>query len=170
MSDMIFRLAAAADIDGIMEVIADGQEFIRSQGFVQWANGYPDRKTLLKDIAAGNAYALDGAGEIFGVAVAIPGEEPTYRIIHGGEWGSNVPYITIHRMGVRSSAHGKGAGGRLIAGVEGLCRERGISCIRMDTHRENKPMRGLVEKHGFTYRGVIHLLDGQERVAYDKLI
>jgi hypothetical protein len=38
--------------------------------------------------------------------------------------------------------------------------------IRIDTHRDNKIMRHLVEKHGFAYCGIIYLDNGDERLAY----
>ena len=39
-----------------------------------------------------------------------------------------------------------------------------IDNIRIDTHRDNKPMRHLLEKYGFTYCGIIYLLNGDERL------
>ena len=108
--------------------------------------------------------------DILGVAVAIEGVEPTYKEIYGGCWGGDMPYITVHRAGVAEAARGKGCGRALMAGVEALCACRGIRCIRVDTHRENRPMRTMLEGCGFTCRGAIFLADMQERVAYDKLL
>lgn len=42
--------------------------------------------------------------------------------------------------------------------------------IRIDTHWDNKPMQGALAKAGFHYCGIIHLLDGDERLAYQKII
>ena len=42
--------------------------------------------------------------------------------------------------------------------------------VRVDTHEGNIPMRKMLEKNGFEYCGTIHLLDGQPRVAYEKLV
>ena len=47
--------------------------------------------------------------------------------------------------------------------------ELGYSSIKIDTHKENFVMRGLLEKNGFEYCGIILLEDGAERVAYEKL-
>ena len=41
--------------------------------------------------------------------------------------------------------------------------------LRIDTHRDNRIMRRLIEKSGFTYCGVIVLADGSERLAYQKI-
>ena len=40
--------------------------------------------------------------------------------------------------------------------------------IRIDTHRDNKIMQHNILKHGFTYCGIIYLLSGDERLAYQK--
>ena len=38
--------------------------------------------------------------------------------------------------------------------------------IRVDTHRDNIVMQRLVEKLGFSRRGIIYIADGTERIAY----
>ena len=40
--------------------------------------------------------------------------------------------------------------------------------LRIDTHRDNRIMQRLIEKHGFTYCGIIWLEDGTERLAYER--
>ena len=42
--------------------------------------------------------------------------------------------------------------------------------IRIDTHRDNKIMQHNIVKYGFTYCGIIYLLSGDERLAYQKII
>ena len=42
--------------------------------------------------------------------------------------------------------------------------------IRIDTHRDNRITQHLIAKHGFTYCGVIYLLSGDERLAYQKVV
>ena len=38
--------------------------------------------------------------------------------------------------------------------------------IRIDTHADNKTMQHVVAKHGFVRCGIIHLLNGDPRIAY----
>ena len=40
--------------------------------------------------------------------------------------------------------------------------------IRIDTHRDNRIMQHVLEKFGFTYCGIIYLLSGDERLAFQK--
>ena len=42
--------------------------------------------------------------------------------------------------------------------------------VRIDTHRENKTMRRIIERYGFKYCGIIYLLNGDERLAYQKTL
>ena len=42
--------------------------------------------------------------------------------------------------------------------------------IRMDTHRDNKIMQHNILKHGFTYCGIIYLLSGDARLAYQRIV
>ena len=40
--------------------------------------------------------------------------------------------------------------------------------LRIDTHRDNHPMRNAIRKFGFTYCGIIWTDDGTERLAFQK--
>ena len=42
--------------------------------------------------------------------------------------------------------------------------------IRIDTHRDNHIMQHNLLKHGFQYCGIIFLLNGDERLAYQKIV
>jgi RimJ/RimL family protein N-acetyltransferase len=42
--------------------------------------------------------------------------------------------------------------------------------IRIDTHADNKTMQSLLRKYGFTYCGIIHLANGDPRLAFQKTI
>ena len=38
--------------------------------------------------------------------------------------------------------------------------------LRIDTHQDNAPMRHAIAKEGFTYCGLIHCWNGDERLAF----
>ena len=40
--------------------------------------------------------------------------------------------------------------------------------LRIDTHRDNLVMQNMLKKNGFTYCGIIHLENGDERLAFQK--
>ena len=67
-----------------------------------------------------------------------------------------------------------GSGSRTEKGTASLCiewclKESGGD-LRIDTHRDNIPMQKLLEKNGFVQCGIIHLSNGDERIAYEKVV
>lgn len=42
--------------------------------------------------------------------------------------------------------------------------------IRIDTHKDNNVMQQALEKHGFKHCGVIYLLNGEPREAYQLVV
>lgn len=99
------------------------------------------------------------------------GREPTYDTIYQGAWGTEAPeYAFLHRIAVSGACKGKGAPSWFFQELERQARERGLPCLRGDTHRENKIMQRVMEKNGLSCRGVIYLEDGGERLAFEKLL
>ncbi len=45
-----------------------------------------------------------------------------------------------------------------------------MKIIRGDTHRLNLPMQRVMAKNGLELRGVIHVEDGSERLAYECIL
>lgn len=91
------------------------------------------------------------------------GEDPTYRVIENGAWhSSQKPYGVIHRV----ASDGETKGVTRAAFTFGMERS---GYLRIDTHRDNKPMQGALKKFGFQECGIIHLERGDERIAFDCL-
>ena len=40
--------------------------------------------------------------------------------------------------------------------------------VKIDTHRDNVVMQNMLKKNGFVYCGIIHLVNGEERLAFQK--
>ncbi|MBQ9184770.1 MAG: N-acetyltransferase [Bacteroidales bacterium] len=162
---MIVRKATLADLQPILQVISDAKQKMRRTGNMkQWTDGYPSAKVILADIDAGHGYVcLQEDGTIGGYYAMIPGAEPTYAKIYEGEWLNDAPYITIHR--IASGADAKGVFGAMLQEASSL-----INNIRIDTHRDNAIMQHVLEKHGFVYCGIIYLLSGDDRLAFQKII
>ena len=123
----------------------------------QWHSGYPKRELLELDISLGRLYVVIRDNEICGVFVFFVGDDPTYSYIEGS-WRSNAPYGVIHRIA--------GIGGGIFTAALAFCKDR-ISHLRIDTHANNRPMQHVVEKAGFSRRGIIYVEDGSPRIAYD---
>ena len=158
----MIRNATLEDLPGIQSLYAQARRFMADNGNpTQWAGGYPWEDMLLEDIARGELFVLE-EDSLQGVFAFIIGEDPTYRRIEGGQWLSDRPYGTIHRL----AGDGKSRG--VLARTVAFC-EGGIPHLRIDTHHDNTVMRHLIPKNGFQECGIIYQPDGTPRIAYEKL-
>ncbi|MDO5442749.1 MAG: GNAT family N-acetyltransferase [Bacteroidia bacterium] len=157
------RKSETGDIPRLMDIYREGREIMLSCGNLhQWKPGYPTEEIIREDIAKEQGYAILEDGEVVGAFAFIYGEDPTYKAIYGGRWIDDTkPYATIHRLASLKSSKG-------VAEVcFDWCWER-IKNVRVDTHEDNAIMRHCIEKAGFKYCGIIHLLNGDPRLAYQK--
>ena len=166
---MEFRKSKVEDIPEIMRIIKEAQEYFKSKGIDQWQDGYPNEDNLKGDISADESYVMLIDGEIVGTAAISFRGESTYDKIYEGEWLIDRKYGVVHIVDVINEFKGQGLSHKIMKFSEDKCKELGYSSIKIDTHEENFVMRGLLEKNGFEYCGIILLEDGAERVAYEKL-
>lgn len=148
-----------------MDIFEQGKRIMRKDGNMkQWTGGYPTIEIINKDIENGNSYVcIDGQQTIIGTFAFIKGNDPTYEHIYEGEWIDNTrPYGVIHRLASTEDSKG------VAAGCLQWCYEQ-ISNLRADTHRDNHILQYILKKHGFQYCGIIYLLNGDERLAFQKL-
>ena len=160
----IFRKATMADVPVIMRLIDEARAIMRSCGNVnQWIDGYPSQETIENDISNGHCYLCveQGSGEIVASFAFIPGPELTYREIFDGEWLDDKPYHVVHRLASTAGSHG------IFNDVMDYCMAVAGN-LRIDTHRDNVIMRHVIDHYGFSYCGIIYLLNGDDRLAYQK--
>ena len=158
-----FRKSTLADLPAILKLRDQAREIMRSYGNIyQWPDGYPRDDMFQKDIEQGGSYiVLDEIGTIVGTFVLLPSPEVTYNVIFDGQWLNDAPYHVIHRIASTPDSHG------VLDALLTYC-ESQVSNIRIDTHRANVIMRKGLENHGYQYCGIIHLLNGEERLAFQK--
>ena len=156
------RKAESGDLPRILEIYQSARAFMAESGNPnQWGNTNPPRETLEEDIRLGNLYLLTEGEVIHGCFAYIPGPDPTYGIIYDGNWHADRPYGVIHRVA------GDGSGGILRGAVSYA--ERHSDYLRIDTHADNKIMQRQILKMGFQRCGIILLLNGQPRIAFDRI-
>lgn len=157
----MIRLAQPQDLDAIEAVYAAARAYMAASGNPhQWGDsGYPHRDLLAADIEKKQLYAITEKDEIHGVFAFMLGDDPTYGYIEDGSWPNDKPYGTIHR--IASDGQIKG----MFTRAFDFCRERADE-VRIDTHRDNKTMQHVVQKHGFKRCGIIYLENGDPRIAY----
>lgn len=161
----VIRLAKKDDLNEMKRIFHIAKQRMRADGNMnQWTGNYPSEELILCDIAGCNSYVAEREGRIAATFVMIIGKDPTYEVIYDGEWIDDVrPYATIHR--IASLPENKG--------VAAACFDfawENTHNLRVDTHRDNLRMRHVVESYGFVYCGIIHLANGDERLAYQKIV
>lgn len=150
------------DLSIIYSNLEKAISFMRSYGnYEQWNDEDDIKEGIINDIKLSRYYVIkNDFNEIIGSFMFTLDEEPTYKQIDG-KWLNNEQYGVIHR--IMSSKNEKG----ILSYALDYCFNI-VDNIRIDTHIDNKPMRHLLEKYGFTYCGVITLKNKQKRNAYQK--
>lgn len=158
------RKATKQDIKAAMELFIAAKSIMRADGnMTQWDGDYPNEVIVLSDIAKGGAHIVEREGRPVGYFALLPSPEPTYSSINGKWLDDSAPYFVIHRVATTPESHG----------VFKEIIEYALSVsgnLRIDTHRDNRIMRHVTEKAGFSYCGVINLADGSERLAFQKIV
>lgn len=166
----MFRKTVEQDIDQIMKIIKQAQEYFKSNNIDQWQNNYPNRQTIKDDILKKYSYVLLKDEKVVATsAISFDGEK-TYKNIYNGMWLSYDEYAVIHRLAVDSHYKGSGISSEIIKNIEKMCLDRGIKSIKVDTHEQNLPMQRLLQKNDFTYCGEIYLKDNSKRIAFEKIL
>jgi len=152
------------DLERIMEIYREAQRIMVDSGNLhQWPEGHPSAEMIAADIRRGVNYSVFDEGILVGAFNFIPGKDPTYSYIEGGQWlDADSPYATIHRVASTRGSHG-------VASAIFEWSWKQIPSLRVDTHEDNWIMRRCIEKAGFTYCGVIYLESGDPRLAYQKI-
>lgn len=159
--ERLIRKAKERDLPRILELIECGRQKMRASGNLdQWTDGNPRQELILQDIANGNSYIVEDDCETVATFAFIQGPDITYKRIYEGLWLDETDdYYVIHRLASKPGVHG------VLKAVLDHCFTLTLN-IRIDTHRQNVIMRHALEKYGFRYCGIIYLLDGAERLAY----
>ena len=171
---MRYRPAREEDIPRILEIVQTARESLGRWHIDQWQGPYPDAERFREDIRLGQCFMLEHGEDRAGFFVLSPLHEPGYDAITDGKWSADLPYCVLHRAAVAREYRGSGMSQALMRCAEEQARAYGLKCIRVDTHKKNKPMQKLLRECGFRYRGNI-LVDAEpghdpHRQAFEKIL
>ena len=160
-----FHRAGPGDVPAMLAIYAAARQFMAEAGNPgQWRDGYPGEALLGRDTGAGDMYLCCEGEKILAAFYFKTGDapEPCYDTIDGA-WKKTGPYGVLHRVAVAPDAHGRGVAAACFAWCFARCGH-----LRIDTHRDNRPMQRALEKSGFARCGTVRLAGGEERWAYEK--
>lgn len=165
--DFDFRLTTLEDVPDIGVIVNEAKQYLKEQGSPQWQDGHePHEGVIREDIQKKASYVLTLKGEIVGTAALIAEKDPVYEAIEG-KWLGDGPYVSLHHVAVSQKYRGNGLGKTLLTASIKQSQALGFEDIRIDTYPANKPMLTLIDKLGFTYRGMIHFpFEHGERKAF----
>ena len=160
----IIREARPTDMAEIMKVMDAAKGIMRQSGNMhQWGEGYPSEAVIKADMERNGGFIIEDDACIVGYFAFLPSPEPTYDKIYEGKWINDTqPYHVVHRIASYPDVHG------IFSSIMDFCFYHDTN-IRIDTHHDNKIMQHNILKHGFTYCGIIYLLSGDKRLAYQKI-
>ena len=162
---MHIRKTTLADVDVAAKIYEDAKMFMRQTGnMTQWADGYPNKDSILDDIASDTSYVCEDGGEILAIFYFCVGDDVTYKKIYDGAWLNSDKYAVIHRIAVSDKARGKG----VAAFIFSECFKK-YPNLKIDTHKDNLPMQKALSSSGFERCGIIRLQNGEPRLAYQKV-
>lgn len=161
---MNIRKANYKDLEEIRLIYQSARKFMSDNGNPnQWGNNNPPLSRTEEDLRENNLYVVEDDKDILAVFFYKYGDDPTYKIIYQGSWLNDSPYGVIHRIAVSDKARGKGIAGICFDFAYSQCKN-----LKIDTHKDNIPMQRALAKHGFKQCGIIHLVNGDERIAFQK--
>ena len=160
---MVIRKTNPTDIKAIGEIYTAAKRFMRESGNPnQWNDDYPNVMTATEDMENGIGYVCEDEGEVVAAFAFAIDNEPTYDAIYDGAWLNDEQYAYIHRIAVKK--HG--------SGIVDFCFTECFKMyprIKIDTHRDNRPMQKVLLRNGFKLCGIIYLENGEERLAFQKI-
>lgn len=82
---MVILPATEADLQAVIELVAQGRAALARQGVDQWQDGYPSPETIRRDLLRGDGriVRIDGAAAAY-AAFVFDGEPAYDRISKGG--------------------------------------------------------------------------------------
>ena len=157
--NMQVRRLRKDDMAAVMDIYGSSGRFMAENGNAgQWGDNYPDNG-LVESYIEKDGYVVTQKDEIIGVFIFSDNDESYNSIV--GEWLDNEPYGVIHMLATGGTRRGAGQF------ILDWCLDK-TGNIRIDTHKDNIPMRNLLEKNGYKYCGTVTLGSRGERMAFQK--
>ena len=170
---VVCRPMEEGDLDEVMLIVRQCRNYLKKHRVNQWQDEYPAEDVFRADIARGEAHVLICGGRVAGFFTLTSLPEPVYDRLTDGKWSRDGAYCSLHRSAVEAGYRGTGLSDRIMAEAERLARALGAESLRADTHRHNEPMKALLRRSGYRYRGNVLYPDepaDPRRQAFDKVL
>jgi len=168
----LIRQARQEDISAVVALVQGAIPAMHAAGNFQWDTTYPLESDFIKDVENGWLFVAEDpeTNVILGVA-ALTNDQPDDYASCG--WDLSVEAVVPHRVAVRVESQGQGVAKLLLNHASTLAKEKGLTCVRVDTNSKNAKMQALLPSIGFTFAGEIELEGkppGLKFYCYEKLV
>ena len=152
---MQIRIATSEDLDDLVRIYAAARRYMAEHGNPhQWGDGRPTPEEIANSVKEGACrIGVDEDDRAHFSFTIYSEEDPTYQQIYDGAWLNDEPYVTIHRVA-----------------SDGIMKGVFSSVLTRAKDEANMTMQHIVAKAGFSYCGIIHLEDGDPRLAYQLVL
>jgi GNAT superfamily N-acetyltransferase len=137
MVDLNLRPARADDLDLVVEMMR-GLYASDPMHFDVLTAGHALAE-LLADASLGRVWLVESGGAVAGYAVLTFG----YSLEFGGR------FALLDELFILAPHRGQGVGRQVLERLEGVCRDLGLTALRLEVARTNQGARRLYEKAGF---------------------
>lgn len=168
-----FHKATSADLPAILDQAVKARSRMRKQKISFGTK--QDETTFRADVEQGSCYVVRYGNAFAGMFSLVEAVEPFCETtITDGKWRCTGKHVVLRRMAVENRYSGTGMADLVMNYVEQVAREHGAESIRVPVHKRNVPMKKLLAKHQYRYRGNIDLAvtaDGVDlRQAFEKVL
>ncbi|MBR6530203.1 MAG: GNAT family N-acetyltransferase [Clostridia bacterium] len=170
------RTLTLDDLESVFSMCLEAKETLARRGVDQWQSGFPNRESLTDDLKSGRCFAFVTEDDELAAFTRLNFEpEEPYEHLLSGKWLTGADgYATTHRTVVSPRFRSTGLSDRLLEEAARRAKDAGCQSIRVDTHRDNRAMRALIARQGFTECCTFLLPNpddtSPERIGYEKLL
>jgi GNAT superfamily N-acetyltransferase len=153
-NNMKVRPAEPADLDRILTIWADADEWMRQRGIEPGAPPMPLRDIVTNRIKSGSSYVIwkDGPPSKIVGTITLEWEDD-------GVWTDRPSddACYVHGLATERASAGQGIGVVLLRWAEEMARAAGKSYVRLDCDGNNQALRAYYERSGLTHCGDVHV-------------
>ncbi|MEV6811820.1 GNAT family N-acetyltransferase [Micromonospora sp. NPDC051296] len=148
MSELRIRAATAGDVQQLLDLYEDAQQWLIGQGTDQWANNTREKMhpRFMRSIEQGECYIAENDAGLVGMVTVDEYADPEFWRPEDQPGAA----LYVHRMVVDRASAGRGIGGALLNWAAKVAASKGRRWLRLDAWRTNPALHGYYERQGFT--------------------
>jgi ribosomal protein S18 acetylase RimI-like enzyme len=142
---MIIRNATTHDVDAVVALRVESEEWLHAAGIEQWINRERGVRNIRDSVAAGATYVVtDEAGD---VVASLTLNSPDYDFWNDEDEPDTALYL--YKFMISARYRGSGLGDELLDWACAQAEDRGKKWLRLDCWRENQALQRYYQRRGF---------------------